>query len=169
MEFLLRLFSRLLNWLGKRASASSDSPEQRTPTAYELGGSEVVARFICSRSHIRKSAARPKPAAFDPSPYNELSVAHITRLIDDEIWKIGSNALGTAPGRTTIHARTDIPVHVLIEQKLRAVRDDNPFERHTSVLGWPSAADPNETKQQRLEICFQLSQHPEVTLAIPNS
>jgi hypothetical protein len=113
--------------------------------------------------------SRPKPTAFDPSPHNELSVAHSTGLTDDQIWEIGSHTRGTEPGRGTIYGRADVPVQVLIEQLLRAVRDDNPFERHTSVLGWPSSDDPNQTKQLRLAICLQLSQHPDVTLALPKT
>jgi hypothetical protein len=115
------------------------------------------------------SNSRPKPTAFDPSPHNELSVAHSTGLTDEEIWEIGSHTLGTEPGRTTIYGRADVPVQALIEQLLRAVRDDNPFQRHTSVLGWPSPNDPNEAKQLRKLICLELSQHPEVTLAIPTA
>lgn len=113
------------------------------------------------------STSRPKPAAFDPSPHDELSVVHSTGLTNDEVWKIGSRTLGTEPGRTTIHGRADATVRALMEKKLRALRDDNPFDRHTSVLGWPSSTDPNETKQLRKQICLELSQHPEVTLAIP--
>jgi len=126
-----------------------------------------VARFIYSQNKM--SASRPRPAVFDPSPHNELSVVHSTGLTDDEAWKIGSRTLGTEPGRKTIRGRADVPVHVLIEQKLRAMRDDNPFERHTSVLDWPSSNDPNEAKQLRKLICLELSQHPEVTLAIPKA
>jgi hypothetical protein len=169
MTFPLQLFSRLLNWLTQREPASPESRGQQTPTPYELDGSQVVARFIFSQRKISKLAARPKPSAFDPSPHNELSTVHSTGLADDEVWMIGSHALGAGPERNTIHGRADVPVHALIEQKLRAVRDDNPFERHTSVLGWPSLADPKETKQLRLQICLELSQHPEVTLAIPKS
>jgi hypothetical protein len=165
MTFLRRLFSRLLNWFAQRDNVNLDSPGQPTPSTYELDGSQVVVRFIYSRNKM--SASRPKPAAFDPSPHNELSVVHSTGLTDGEVWKIGSHTLGTEPGRTTIYGRADVPVHVLIEQKLRAMRDDDPFERHTSVLGWPSPADPNEAKQLRLLMCLELSQHHGVTLEIP--
>jgi len=57
----------------------------------------------------------------------------------------------------------------LVEQKLHAVRDDDPFERHTSVLGWPALADPNEMKQIRKAICLELSQNPDIEVDIPPS
>jgi hypothetical protein len=58
-------------------------------------------------------------------------------------------------------------VKAFIERKLRAIRDDSPFERHTSVIGWPESSDPDERKQQRMLICLELSQDPEVRLLIP--
>jgi hypothetical protein len=41
---------------------------------------------------------RPKPSAFDPSPHDELSVAHSTGLADDEVWTIGARTLGAELG-----------------------------------------------------------------------
>jgi hypothetical protein len=141
--------------------------EPNCPVPYDLGGGEVVARFIYSRRNLSNSTLRPKPTAFDPSPYHELSVAHSTGLTDEQIWEIGSRTLGTQPGRTTIHGRADVTVRALIEQQLRALRDDDRFARHTSVVGWPSSADPDQDKQRRKQICLELSQHPDVILAVP--
>jgi hypothetical protein len=55
----------------------------------------------------------------------------------------------------------------LIALKLRAVRDDDPFARHTLVLGWPDVDDPNQRKEQWKEICLALSQSLHVALVIP--
>ena len=112
---------------------------------------------------------RPKPVAFEPPADNELSVVHSTGLSDHEIWEIGRLTLGTQSEREKIHGRADVPVKSLVERKLRAIRDDNPFQRHTSVIGWPRFSDPDERKQQRLEICLALSQDPDVKLVIPET
>lgn len=113
--------------------------------------------------------ARPKPGAFSPSPHDELSVVHSTGLGDGDVWKIGALTLGTEPPRDKIHGRADIPVKTLVERKLRAIRDDNPFTRHTSVVGWPDSADLDERKQERKQICLELSQDLRVKLVIPDS
>lgn len=116
------------------------------------------------------SASRPKPEAFSPPADNKLSVAHSTGLPDRDVWEIARlHALGTQPGRDKIHGRADIPVKALVERKLRAVRDDIPFKRHTSVIGWPDPNDPDERKRQRKQICLELSQDPDVKLVIPES
>jgi hypothetical protein len=49
------------------------------------------------------------------------------------------------------------------------VRDDNPFERHTLVLGWPELVDANARKEAWKAICLQLSQSEMVTLALPEN
>jgi hypothetical protein len=94
---------------------------------------------------------------------------HSTGLPDRDVWEIGIQTLGTQPGRDKIHGRADVPVRVLAKEKLRAIRDDNPFKRHTSVVGWPKPADPDEGKQLRKQICLELSQNPEIKLAIPDN
>jgi hypothetical protein len=127
----------------------------------------VAARFIYSRQHMSKQQARPKASAFYPPHDGQLSVVHSTGLRDHDVWEIGTITLGTQPGRGKIHGRADVPVKAFIERKLRAIRDDNPFERHTSVIGWPESPDPDERKQQRMLICLELSQDPEVRLLIP--
>jgi hypothetical protein len=111
---------------------------------------------------------RAKPNAFDPTPYLELSVIHVTGLSDPTIWEIAEkNTMRSAPGRDTIYARADVPVEQFRKQKLRAIRDDNPFNRHTSVVGWPAIADVNERKERWKEICLGLSESLEVELVIP--
>src|SRR5271169_3487849 len=91
----------------------------------------------------------------DPSPHNELSVVHSTGLPESDVWQIGRQTLDNQPGRDKIHGRADVPVRALIERKLRAIRDDNPFKRHTSVIGWPESSDPDERNQLRMQICLE--------------
>jgi hypothetical protein len=136
--------------------------------ARQLPIGELVARFIYSEKRMSKSTSRPRPDAFYPPSDNQLSTVHSTGLADVEVWDIGRrHALSNQPGRDKIHGRADLPVKSLVERKLCAIRDDDPFERHTSVVGWPQTADPDERKQQIKQICLELSQDPEVRLAIP--
>jgi hypothetical protein len=131
-----------------------------------LGGEEVVSRFLYGDRHYSIQKRRPKPGAFDPSPYYELSTAHTTGLLDKEIWKIAIEALGDLPPRDEINARVDIPVTELTDNGLRAVRDDDPFIRHALVLGWPRHDDPDQQKKAWKEICLKLSQCPQIQLAV---
>jgi hypothetical protein len=97
----------------------------------------------------------------------ELSVVHSTGLTDEEVWAISEQTVGTGPGRSKIYGRADIPVRSIIEVRLRALRDDNPFERHTSVIDWPLGSDGNDAKAQWLQICLELSDDPRVSLLLP--
>jgi hypothetical protein len=112
---------------------------------------------------------RPKPSAFNPSPYLELSGVHVTGLTETTIWEVAKNTAGRNPGRRTIYARADVLVDEFIRKKLRAIRDDDPFIRHTSVEGWPKLADVDEQKEQWKAICLALSQSTNVNLAIPSA
>jgi hypothetical protein len=167
MGFLNQLRMRCPNWLVKllqrirRADTVSQVPR-------ELTSAEVVTRILYSKKRFSIQLMRPKPNAFDPTPYSELSVIHVTGLSDPTIWEIAEkNTMRSAPGRNTIYARADVPVEQFRKQKLQAIRDDKPFNRHTSVVGWPPIADMNERKERWKEICLALSESPEVKLAIP--
>ncbi len=145
----------------------AEGSETISEASRELDANELVARFIHSKSHLSASRGRPKRTAFDPSPHNELSVVHSTGLPDRDVWQIGRQTLNDQPGRDKIHGRADIPVKALIDRKLCAIRDDNPFQRHTSVVGWPEPSNPDERKQQRMLICLELSQDLEIKLVMP--
>lgn len=133
----------------------------------ELASYEVVTRILCSKNQFSPMRQRPKPGAFDLTPHLELSGIHVTGLSDSAIWAIAVNTLGDRPGRTTIYARADVPVGEFLEQKLKAIRDDNPFERHTSITGWPVAKDANVQKENWKAICLALSESLAVKLVIP--
>jgi hypothetical protein len=135
---------------------------------YELTTDQVVSRFIYSSRNISVERRRIKPGAFNPSPYDELSVIHATGLADNELWEIGDNTLGTQPGRNSVCGRADIPVKSLTEKSLRAIRDNQPFDRHTSVVDWPTLDDPDQTKQLRKQVCLELSQDEAIVLVIAN-
>jgi hypothetical protein len=170
MRFLLRLLLRCLSWIVPGSQGNrANSPVPEDAVSGELDQNDLVARFIYSRGHMRVSDLRPKPAAFNPSPHKELSVVHSTGLVDQDIWAIGMQTLGTQPGRSRIYGRADVPVYALKEKDLRVIRDNRPFDRHTSVTDWPRGKDEDETKQIWKQICLELSQHPAVRLALPNS
>lgn len=148
-------------------SGKSEADEPEVPR--ELAPSELVSRYIYTKSNIRKSEARPKPGAFSPSPHIELSVVHSSGMSNSEVWDLGKLTLGEEPGRDKIYGRADIPVQSLIDVKLRALRDDIPFKRHTSVLDWPLGSDGNETKVLWKQICLDLSEDMRVSLSLPTA
>lgn len=156
------------NWLATLLKFAPTDKEAAT-IPFALQNDDLVARLLYTKNHFSRQRNRPKPAAFDPSPYNELSTIHVTGLDHAAVWEIGVNTLTDQPGRDRIYARADVPVSELTELKLRAVRDDDPFMRHTLVLGWPDVEDPNERKEQWKEICLALSQSLQVALVIPSA
>jgi len=74
-----------------------------------------------------------------PPPDLKLSVYQITNLLDDEIWALGGNVLEQHP-QPRLYGRADVPVEAVQNQKLKAIRDDDP-PRHVNVVGWPNYAD----------------------------
>jgi hypothetical protein len=150
--------------------STDESCETHPEAILELENGELVSRFIYSKSHMSTEHHRPKPDAFNPLPDKPLSVVHTTGLPDRDVWEIGRlHALVDKPGRDKIRGRADMPVKALIKRNLRAIRDDNPFARHTSVIGWPRSSDPDQRKQQLKDLCLALSQDPEIKLIIPEN
>lgn len=133
----------------------------------ELAATELLSRFIYSKSLYRKNPFKAKPSAFDPSPDNELSMAHVTGLTVASIWELAKSALGDQPGRDKIRAYASLAVGTAIEQELRAVRDNDPFERHTLLVGWPVFSDDEKRRKRWAEITLKLSQASELQLATP--
>ena len=84
---------------------------------------------------------------------------------NEDIWLLARKTLG--PNRRKVYARADLLVRDLIEHSLRALRDDDPFERHTIVIGWPDSQDSDERKAQTKEICLALCHAPSMNLALP--
>ena len=94
-------------------------------------------------------------------------MAHSSGLSDLEIWDVGKHTLRHEPGRSNIHGRADAPVQSFLDFKLRALRDDNPFARHTSIKDWPLGADDNDKKERWKLICLELSEDSRIDLKLP--
>jgi hypothetical protein len=159
MAFLQRLLTRYRS-LRERLKRREETLVEATA----LQGEELITRFLHSRNQYSAKAGKPKPAAFNPAPYDELSTAHITGLQDEAVWLVSRGALGTQPGRDKIYARADLAVAAVQRLDLKAVRDNDPFERHTVIVGWPKSSDVSEQKERWLQIALELSQ--EATLHI---
>lgn len=124
-----------------------------------LASHELVTRFITTEKNIAKDpekpgAYRPRRNAFEPPADLELSTAHVTELTDDEIWSVARLAL--TPKRRKIYARADLAVAEYEKKKLTATRDNDLFERHTVVTGWPNPPDPDQRKAQTLALGLEL-------------
>lgn len=132
--------------------------ESETGSATELDGDERLTRFLYSRSQYSPKADKPKPSAFNQAPYDELSTAHITGLTDEAVWELSKSALGSHTGRDKIYARGDLEVAEVLKQRLKAIRDDEPFARHAVIVGWPQLSDAAERKERWLQIALDLSQ-----------
>lgn len=131
----------------------------------ELGPQEMVSRFIYTEKNIKTSERRPRPNAFKPPPDRQLSTAHCTSLTNEDIWLLARKTLG--PNRRKVYARADLMVRDLIEHRLCAIRDDDPFERHAIVIGWPDSGDADEEKSKTNEICLALCHAPSMSLELP--
>lgn len=142
--------------LARDASSAVGRRGQATQDARAFGRGNSVALYF--KRHITPSINRPKPGAFSPEPYKELSVAHTTGLPHAEIWAIARLTLTTERRRDKVYARADVPVAELIRKKLTTIRDDDPFERHTLVKGWPDSTDPTERKELLKQITLELRQ-----------
>lgn len=94
-------------------------------------------------------------------------MAHTSGLRDAEIWEVGRQTLSGEPGRERIYGRADVPVWSLMDVRLRALRDDEPFRRHTSVVDWPIGTDANETKALWKQITLDLSEDLRISLVLP--
>ena len=92
---------------------------------------------------------------------------HSSGLSDSEIWEVGRQTLSGEAGRDHIYGRADVPFIPLSDVKLRALRDDKPFVRHTSVIDWPIGSDGDETKALWKQITLELSEDLRVNLAFP--
>lgn len=96
-----------------------------------------------------------------PPPDLKLSVYQITNVPDVEVWTLGRVVLQQHP-QPRLYGRADIPAGALHDQKLKAVRDDDP-PRHVNVVGWPDYAqgkDAIKSLAQQLAKSAKLSLLP---------
>jgi len=158
MKFLQTFFARLISWFATRKLTDKVGAGVGTFKG-RLAATELVTRFIFTKSNFARdkdnpAAYRPKRNAFEPPDDLELSTAHVTELADNEIWSVGRLTL--TPARRKIYARADHKVADYEKSKLVATRDNDPFERHTVVTGWPNPPDPDARKSQILATCLEL-------------
>lgn len=169
MEFLQTLLMRWLNSLRSYLRIKGRARPGATSGGYELRACELVSRFIYSRSAFSKENNRIRLGAFIPPPDSKLSVLHSSGLQEQEIWESARQTLRTQIGREKVYGRADLVVRELIDRKLKAIRDDDPFERHTSVVGWPQNADPDQRKADIKALCLELSQDTDTRVLILDS
>jgi hypothetical protein len=92
--------------------------------------SELLARFIFSRSHIRTSDSTLKPDAFIPPINLELSVTRHIGLSVEEIWLAGTNARPSI----TLYGRADLQAIDARNTSLQ-VSSDPPPKNHAIITG----------------------------------
>lgn len=148
----------MTNWFATRKLTDKSGTGAGTFKG-RLTAGELVTRFIYTQKNIARdknnpSAYRPRTNAFEPPADLELSTAHITQLGDNEVWSVGRLTLN--PKRRKIYARADLKVADYEKSNLVATRDNDPFERHTVITGWPNPSDSNDRKSQILATCLEL-------------
>jgi len=125
----------------------------------EVDPNETLARFIFSRSHIRRSDGTIKPDAFVPDPHAELSVMRHRDATESELWAAG-HAIAALRDRQ-LHGRGDVGADAFLQRGLAvlpapiindALLPDNP--NHANVTGWPKA-DSARQRLLALEIAAQ--------------
>jgi len=99
----------------------------------------MLGRFLTSRTHFSNSDV--KPAAFSPPPDLKLSVVRIDSLTLREIWNIGqTQVIDKLPPGRTLYGMGKLKVSDVQSQNLTVDPDNNPFYRHSSIIGWPEKA-----------------------------
>lgn len=117
-------------------------------------GSAQVARFLFHRDHYAPSKAIARPRAFLPGPDGKTSVAEITNMSAEAVM-----ALSVVVGRLRrrdAKAHAELDVSAVESAGLTFVRDDNPFERHGNLTGWPQDPGPID-KARRKHVAQTLS------------
>jgi hypothetical protein len=144
----------LTDWFGRRTH--TDSSSRVRSFSGRLADTELVTRFIHESNKIAKGGPIPrvKPGAFQPPPDLMLSTAHVTQLGEAEVWAIGRRTLN--PRRRKLYGRADLRVAEYEKGSLIASRDNDEFERHTVVTGWPNPSDPDARKPAILAVCLEL-------------
>lgn len=97
-----------------------------------------------------------KHRAFLPGRDWKTSVAEVTDLDETEIRKL-SETVSELRGRAA-KGHGSFQAAILPPLGLDFVRDDDPFERHGNLVGWPRDTGP-AAKAHRKNIAQQLSSH----------
>ncbi|QVL32224.1 hypothetical protein KIH39_25880 [Telmatocola sphagniphila] len=110
---------------------------------------EILARYILSSSHFRKSDQTVKPDAFMPHPRVELSLTRHREATIEELWREGERV--AAIRKLTLYGRADVTCSAFLEQSLKVEAiplADNP--NHADAIEWP--AEKASQKMKALEI-----------------
>jgi hypothetical protein len=110
---------------------------------------ELLARFILSSGHIRKSSNSVKPDAFIPHPRIELSMTRHRGATIDELWREGDRV--AAIRVKELFGRADVQAAAIEAEQLAVVPKPIPENpNHANVIVWP--ADKPEQKMKATEI-----------------
>ena len=113
-----------------------------------------LARFLFRRGEIAAEKGIAKWRAFIPDDNGETSVAEVTGLALLGVLEL-SQTVSQFRGRDA-RGHAAFSAKVLPAAGLEFVRDDDPFERHGNLIGWPM--DPGrESKALRINIAQKLS------------
>src|SRR5262249_7096655 len=101
----------------------------------EVGGDELLARYVFSGRHLRGDGT-VRPDAFMPPQDLEMSVTRHLSATDAEIWAIGYSV---AKQRSkSLFGRADVNVSACHRNKLRVIKHElfeNP--NHAHIVDWP--------------------------------
>jgi hypothetical protein len=95
---------------------------------------EPLTRFIYSKKYYNKQKMVVFNGAFWPPKNRRLSVFRISRLLENQIWKIGKRI--SKKRRESLKARADIKANSVIETGL-SINSGLGLSRHVNVIDWP--------------------------------
>lgn len=97
----------------------------------KLEATEILARYIYSRSQYRTQDYTVKHNLFMPPPDKRLSLFRILGMQETEIWQIGDSIRNKK-----CLGRADIEAGVIYEKELSIDPDDTPLH-HACIIDWP--------------------------------
>lgn len=131
--------------------------------ASNINNSEVLCRYIFSKSHYSSKNNITKYGAFMPDPKNgESSVFRINfppfiKPQSKKVWDIGINFVARLRGKQ-LKARADFPARFIREEsELKAVSEPYSHYLHANLVGW--ADDKPDQMGRALELVDQAQLH----------
>lgn len=115
----------------------------------QVTADEWLARFILFSKWIRSTDNTPKPDAFIPHPWPDLSVTRHKDISVEELWRIGQGIADARPA--TLYGRADLTAEEVRRQTLdvepRPVPDNG---NHACIVGWPTDKPAQKILAQEL-------------------
>lgn len=121
---------------------------------YEIVGREQISRLLFQSGNFSRQKKVVKASAFQPPPDGQLSVAHTQGLSEPEILDIARLVLEQRRlqnPNASYYGRADFLASEVLNavgstpgleaMEIRIIRDDEGFEGHSTIRGWP--ADEN--------------------------